>query len=94
LPPVALHEPEIKSAYEAAADFCIPHLAILLETTKDTDISDQLFAMEGNNLMGLWNELQEFIRKHDYRYSDEPYGSESNSWIRAIHKLTGAKEVF
>jgi hypothetical protein len=88
------HEPEIKSAYEAAAGFCVPHLAILLETVKDTVISDQLFAIERNHLTGLWDELQEFIRKHDYRYSDEPYGPESNSWIRAIRKLTGAKEVF
>jgi hypothetical protein len=90
----AWYEPEMKAAYEASPGLCIPHLTFLLETVKDPAIKNQLFAIERRNLAELWNELQEFIRKHDYRYNDEPYGKESNSWIRAIKKLTGNKTVF
>jgi hypothetical protein len=86
--------PEIRAAYEAAPGFCIPHLAILLETIKDPGIQTYLSATEERNLAGLWDEIQEFIRKHDYRYSHETYGGESDSWHRAINKLTGNKIVF
>jgi hypothetical protein len=88
------HEPEMKTAFEASSGLCIPHITIFLETVKDPAIQERLFILERTNLTGLWNELQEFIRKHDYRYTDEPYGKESDSWIRAIKKLTGNKTVF
>lgn len=89
-----IQDREIKTAYEASPGFCIPHLTILLENTTVQPLRDYFCNSEKQNLLRLWNELQEFIRKHDYRYSDEPYGSESNSWIRAIKKVTGDKEIF
>ena len=86
--------PEIQASYETSPGFCMPHLSILLETIKDPAIQNYLYATEERNLTGLWKELQEFIRKNDYRYSNEPFGKERDSWSRAIKKLNGNKAVF
>jgi len=86
--------PEIKTTYQASPGVCMPHLAILLESIKDPAIQNYLYETEERNLTGLWGELQEFIRKNDYRYSDESFGEERDSWSRAIQKLTGNKIVF
>ncbi len=40
-------------------------------------------------LKHLLEELAEFERKHDYRFSHEPYGSERDSWLRALRALGG-----
>lgn len=40
-------------------------------------------------LAALLDELREFMRKQDYRYSHEPLGPERDSWLRAIRALGG-----
>jgi hypothetical protein len=89
-----LELPEIKAIYESAPGFCIPHLTMLLAMIKEPVIYNYVSEIETRNLTGLWQEMQEFIRKHDYRYTDESYGEERDSWHRAIQKLTGNKIVF
>jgi hypothetical protein len=37
----------------------------------------------------LHGELGEFIRKQDYRFAHEAYGSEADAWQRAIALLVG-----
>jgi hypothetical protein len=37
----------------------------------------------------LADELSEFIRKNDYRFSKEGFGTERDSWLRATGVLTG-----
>lgn len=38
-------------------------------------------------------ELGEFWRKHDYRFSHEPKGPETDSWFRAIRFFVGLREL-
>ena len=42
----------------------------------------------------LSQELGEFIRKLDYRFSKEPKGSEVDSWKRVLEQFAGHREVF
>jgi hypothetical protein len=42
----------------------------------------------------LSDELGEFIRKLDYRFSKEPRGSEVDSWKRVIKQFSGEREIF
>ena len=37
----------------------------------------------------ILRDLAEFQRKYDYRFTDEPMGSEGDSWLRAIRALGG-----
>jgi hypothetical protein len=39
-------------------------------------------------------ELDEFVRKFDYRYADEARGREGNSWSRAVEMFVGRAGVF
>ena len=32
-------------------------------------------------------ELEEFVRKNDYRFRDEPWGGERDAWRRALLRL-------
>jgi Family of unknown function (DUF6062) len=42
----------------------------------------------------LMAELEEFCRKHDYRFSREAWGFESDAWQRAIEVLVGKAGIF
>ena len=89
-----LCEPELQQAYESSSGLCIPHLAALLETVKDPGTIKYIYQIEERNLAGLWNELEEFIRKSDYRFREETFGSERDSWRKAIKKVAGNKDIF
>ena len=41
----------------------------------------------------LGTHLSEFIRKSDHRFRGEPWGEESDAWLRAIAALAGATQV-
>lgn len=43
-------------------------------------------------LQRLDAQLKELIRKHDYRFKDEPRGIEMYSWLRAAGMVSGEKE--
>jgi len=50
--------------------------------------------IEAAKVKSIIEELKEFERKHDYRFSKEKFGKEGDSWIRAIEKLIGKEGVF
>ena len=49
---------------------------------------------ERRSLDNLLDELDEFIRKQDYRFADEKIGAEGDSWMRAIRMIAGGEGVF
>jgi hypothetical protein len=53
-----------------------------------------LIAIQRRKYAHMVGELEEFCRKHDYRFSHESWGSESDSWLRAIEMLAGKPDVF
>lgn len=89
-----LREPEITAAYQNSPGFCMPHLSIIIENTTDLNVQNYFHDLEKQKLARLGDELQEFIRKHDYRFANEPFGKESDSWLRVINKLNGNKVNF
>jgi len=42
-----------------------------------------------SDLRHLRDNFEEFFRKEDYRYSDEPKGDEQITWIRSMSKFHG-----
>jgi len=55
----------------------------------NSDVVQSVLSIERKKISQLVGELREFIRKHDYRYSEEPFGKERDAWIRAVEKLNG-----
>ena len=46
------------------------------------------------NLQKTLDDVQELLRKHDYRFSEEPHGEEMTSWRRAAQLCAGNRGVW
>jgi len=68
---------------------CIRHGQLALQLWKDHAKRDELYAQLKGQVTELSADLQEFIRKYDYQYRDEPRGREQDSVPRAIRLFAG-----
>jgi hypothetical protein len=84
-----LNEQQMKEALRSSNGLCMPHLKNAFESTSDGATTDLLLSIHREKLESLHSELAEFIRKNDYRFKDEGFGAEGDSWRRAVSKLTG-----
>jgi hypothetical protein len=84
-----LNDSELGKALRASDGLCIPHLKKSFESVRDQETGNLLLSIHREKLESLRNELEEFIRKNDYRFKDEGFGTEGDSWRRAVNKLTG-----
>jgi len=89
-----IHDQEMQSALDASRGFCVPHFLALLDMPMDTKARTFLIEMQRARMTSLLRELEEFHRKRDYRFSGEGFGSESDSWSRAIRMMVGEDDVF
>jgi Family of unknown function (DUF6062) len=87
-------DPELQTKYRPAFGLCLPHLQQALDGFRDHPQLPALLAAEREKLAALQAELQEFNRKRDYRFANEPKGCEQTAWRRVIEKFTGKREVF
>lgn len=85
----SLNEPEMTSALRSSDGLCLPHLKKVFESVRDLETCNLLLSIHREKLESLRGELAEFIRKNDYRFKDEGFGAESDSWRRAVSKVTG-----
>jgi hypothetical protein len=85
-------EREFSRLFRDSAGLCLPHvLSVLKRMENDGVLAGELLEIEIGMIDALRDELREFQRKHDYRYADEGFGEERNSWLRAIQKLAGSR---
>jgi hypothetical protein len=84
-----LQEESMQVDYERAYGLCFSHLEAVIAQASE-EVSSFLGAQEDTRLSDLIHDLQEFIRKSDYRFSREPMGAEGNSWRRALEKVAGS----
>ena len=68
--------------------FCIPHLPLVLERVSPEAVA-AILESHRSAFQHLHDELAEFFRKADYRFRDEPRGSEQTAWLRAADTLAG-----
>jgi hypothetical protein len=86
-----LHDSRIRQALEQSPGLCIPHLLKALVAENEPSIHQYLIDLHCCKFALLMNELREFCRKHDFRYSHEEYGKEADSWRRAVEMLLGRR---
>lgn len=84
-----LTESRMKEALQTSDGLCMPHLIKVVESIRNLAGVELLRSIHREKLENLRGELAEFIRKNDYRFKDEGFGTESDSWKRAVNKLTG-----
>jgi len=80
---------DFQEAFETSAGVCLPHLQ-LVDSRLDGDRAKFFRSAEHNILTKLEGHLNEFIRKHDYRFSNEKISQEeAASWQRAVRFTVG-----
>ena len=90
-----LDEEVFARRFEATAfGVCLPHLVRAAERHPPHPGLATLIDAQRRKYAGLVTELEEFCRKHDYRFSHEAWGIESDAWRRAIEVLAGKSAIF
>lgn len=84
---------QVKDKFKSSFGFCLPHLVKIMKLFKDKTAQQELLEIELKKIKTLRQELKEFMRKHDYRFSKEKINQEKDAWIRAIEKLVGKEGI-
>lgn len=79
----------IVAALRDSAGLCVPHLRAAFGRVADAQSFERLRDAQIAVWARLGEELDEFIRKQDYRFQAERGGVESDSWRRAIDLISG-----
>ena len=83
----------LQTKFRNSAGLCLSHLRLTLGRTQDAAQFDAIKAAHLAIWRDLIGELDEFIRKQDYRFADETIGAEGTSWSRAIDLVSGTWQV-
>ena len=87
-----LKAPDIAVGYVAAGGLCLPHFQLVLAQAGSA-AQRTLAGWQAEALRPLRDELDELIRKHDYRFAAEPISeTEADSWERAVTAVVGARD--
>lgn len=88
----SLRAAETRSKYESSDGLCIPHLRRALDQTKERESFACLRDHGVARQEILLGHLSEIVRKHDYRYREEPSGEEKGAATRAVRHVAGIPE--
>lgn len=80
-------DPEIRRRFEASDGLCREHF--YQARAAWSGAPHALEMVQTACLSHLMAQLDELIRKQDYRFSQEPIRGEGNSWLRAIAAVSG-----
>lgn len=82
----ALEQESVWNALQAGSELCVRHIENVASAAGAAG-GARLLKVEAARLERLQQELEEFIRKNDYRFRQEPWGEERNAWRRALYRL-------
>jgi hypothetical protein len=80
---------EMRSRFERSAGLCLPHLRLALHNAPSAEADMALRTTQVLIWRRLAADLDEFIRRRDYRFAREPAGEERDAWARAIDLISG-----
>lgn len=91
-------EGDFRKKTEEQPFFCLPHYSILLKKAPKElskryceDFLNSVKKVETEYLNTLGEDIKWFIKKFDYRFTDEPWKNSKDSIERAIFTLSGEK---
>jgi hypothetical protein len=85
---------DFQKTFEGSFGLCVPHLYLAASLYPEHPNLSTLFKQQLTKMEALRADLQEFIRKQDYRFRKEPMGDEGTAWRRSIELLTGKVGIF
>lgn len=87
-------DPDFQRSFESSFGLCLPHLYMAASLEPDHPNLPALLQQQIAKMEAIKGDLQEFIRKQDYRFRNELVGGEGTAWQRSIELLTGKAGVF
>lgn len=78
--------PAVWELLQTGPGFCVRHVERIASAARPAD-AVKLLEIERARLDSLFGELEEFVRKNDYRFRGEPWGAERDAWRRALLRL-------
>jgi hypothetical protein len=84
-----ISEPDFQGAYRESSGLCLGHFRKIAARHPHHANLRILAEIQIAKYRSLAEELGEFLRKFDYRFTQEPMGGEADSWRRAIELFVG-----
>ncbi len=75
--------------YEQSFGLCMPHFLVVYSRFSKQEEKNIFKQYQLHALREYLPELEEFIRKHDYRFSEKGFGKEALSWRKVMDKIAG-----
>lgn len=85
----ALEQPAWRERFSRSDGFCLVHLRSALNREDACPHARWIVEDHRRRFRDLLRDLEEYMRKHDYRFSHEPYGRERDVTFRATEALAG-----
>ena len=82
-----LERAEVWASVEAEERLCLDHVVGVMVRAKPA-VALRFQELEAVRMERIQAELEEFIRKNDYRFRGEAWGKERDAWQRALLKLS------
>lgn len=86
-------DPMFEVKFASSSGLCLRHLVEALEASRNDEATRRLLRVSIGKLEKLKAHLAEVKRKHDYRFSKEPWGDEQDAWIRAVEVWGGLRQT-
>ena len=86
-----LQREEIRAGLRQSTGLCLQHFTMARQYA-GSDHPEQLSSLlecQETCMQRVLNEVEELIRKHDYRFEDESHGDEMTAWRRAAQLSAG-----
>ncbi len=84
-----LAEPPWRERLASSDGLCLPHFRLALSDESAGAHLERLVADQRRRLSTLLDDLQEYIRKRDYRFASEPPGPERDAFERGTAHVVG-----
>jgi len=86
---------EVRRLYENSDGLCVQHFFLTVEDADFRHVRQlsELIKKQIRVLEELASDFEEFFRKGDYSFRDEPKGREQTAWIRAMSRLVGQADL-
>jgi hypothetical protein len=84
-----IKDPDLLAEFKKSNGLCLFHLKAIFEKINDVESREVLLSLQKGRWQSLQLELEEFIRKNDYRFQKEGFGDERDSWRRAVWSIAG-----
>jgi hypothetical protein len=82
---------DLRRRFEDGAGLCLGHFVAAAPVMQDDESLRILTDVQARAWAVLSEDLKEYLRKHDYRFSHEPKTpAEEHSWVRAVAAISGA----